>query len=43
MDRVSGAIQSNQRTGLVVIEADGIERFALIKNGNIVVAIRSDG
>ena len=41
MDRVSGAIQSNQRTGLVVIEADGIERFALIKNGNI-VAWRSD-
>ena len=34
-------IQSNQRTGLVVIETDGIERFALIKNGNI-VAWRSD-
>ena len=34
-------IQSNQRTGLVVIEADGVERFALVKNGNI-VAWRSD-
>ena len=34
-------IQSNQRTGLVVIEADGVERFALIKDGNI-VAWRSD-
>lgn len=34
-------IQSNQRTGLIVLNVDGVERFALVKAGNI-VAWRSD-
>jgi hypothetical protein len=34
-------IQSNRRTGLAVLEIDGVERFALIKEGSI-VAFRSD-
>ncbi len=34
-------IQSNQRTGLVVLDVDGIQRFALIQRGEI-AAWRSD-
>ena len=34
-------IQSNQRTGLVVLDVDGVDRFALVQAGKI-VAWRSD-
>ncbi len=34
-------MQSNQRTGLVVLDVDGVERFALVKEGSV-VAWRSD-
>ena len=34
-------VQSNQRTGLVVLDVDGVERFALVQSGKI-VAWRSD-